>query len=331
MTTNPQSPAAPPKVSVIIPVYKAEAFIERCVRSLLEQTLDEMEFLFIDDCTPDYSMGILQRTLSEYPDRQGQVIFHQMDRNSGQAAVREWGSRHANGEFVIHCDSDDWIEPDMYRQLYEKACREDADIVICDYDVTDGTNVLETHPGCISTDKDQLVRRMLLQKDSWSLCNKLVRRIPCYRDDLRFPTGNLGEDMVITFQLLFNGGKLAYVPHIFYHYFSHPGSITHTETEERRMINFRHNKANADLLFDLLREKGLSSSLSDEILYVKWLIRTQLWLTRFDKEKYDLWDSTYPEMGKRILFSPHISFRDKVKYILTCLRIYPFRNAAPSN
>lgn len=328
MMDLPQSPPAPPKVSVIIPVFKAEDFIERCTRSLMEQTLDEMEFLFIDDCTPDGSMEVLMRTLSGYPARQGQVVLHRMERNSGQAAVREWGCRHARGEFVIHCDSDDWVEPEMYRQLYDKACRENADIVICDYDVTDGTEVLEIHPGCVGTDKDLLLRRMLLQKDSWSLCNKLVRRDPCYGEGLRFPEGDLGEDMVLTFQLLLNAGKVAYVPGIFYHYFSHPGSITHTEAEDRRMVNFRHNKVNADLVFDLFREKGLSDSLADEIVYAKWCVRRQLWLTRFDKERYALWDATYPETDRHILLSPQIIFREKVKYILTRLRIYPFRKAA---
>ena len=82
-----------PKVSVIIPVYGVEKYIERCARSLFEQTLDDIEYLFIDDCTPDRSIEVLKSILEEYPNRKEQVIIHRMEQNSGQAAVRKWGSR----------------------------------------------------------------------------------------------------------------------------------------------------------------------------------------------------------------------------------------------
>ena len=81
-----------PKVSVIIPVYGVEKYIERCARSLFEQTLDDIEYLFIDDCTPDKSVDILKHVLEEYPQRKSQVVIHRMEKNSGQAAVRKWGT-----------------------------------------------------------------------------------------------------------------------------------------------------------------------------------------------------------------------------------------------
>ena len=80
-----------PKVSVIVPVYGVEKYMERCARSLFEQTLDDIEYLFIDDCTPDRSIEILQQVLEEYPHRKPQVTIHRMEQNSGQAAVRKWG------------------------------------------------------------------------------------------------------------------------------------------------------------------------------------------------------------------------------------------------
>ena len=127
-----------PKVSVIVPVYGVEKYIDRCARSLFEQTLDDIEYLFIDDCTPDRSIDILQQVLDEYPQRKPQVVIHRMEKNSGQAAVRKWGMQNATGEYVIHCDSDDWVDTDMYRAMYEKAKEEEADVVVCDYFVHDG-------------------------------------------------------------------------------------------------------------------------------------------------------------------------------------------------
>ena len=82
-----------PKVSVIIPVYGVEKYIERCARSLFGQTLDDIEYLFIDDCSPDKSVEILEHILLEYPQRRDKVIIHRMEHNSGQAKVREWGMR----------------------------------------------------------------------------------------------------------------------------------------------------------------------------------------------------------------------------------------------
>ena len=130
-----------PKVSIIVPVYGVEKYIERCARSLFEQTLDDIEYLFIDDCTPDKSVEILKRVLEEYPHRKSQVVIHRMEQNSGQAKVREWGMRNATGEYLIHCDSDDWVDMDMYRIMYEEAKRTDADIVMCGYKATDGVRV----------------------------------------------------------------------------------------------------------------------------------------------------------------------------------------------
>lgn len=141
------------KVSVIIPVYGVEKYIERCVRSLFEQTLDDIEYLFIDDCTPDRSIDILKQVLEEFPHRKCQVVIHRMKQNSGQAKVREWGMRNATGEYVIHCDSDDWVETDMYRLMYDEAKRIDADIVMCGYKVTDGQTVL------VSLITNRLIRR----------------------------------------------------------------------------------------------------------------------------------------------------------------------------
>ena len=168
-----------PKVSVIVPVYGVEKYIERCARSLFEQTLDDIEFLFIDDCTPDRSIEILQQVLEEYPQRKPQVIIHRMEYNSGQAAVRKWGMQNATGEYVIHCDSDDWVDKDMYRAMYEKAMEDEADMVVCDYVVSDSEKILERYIGCVDDNTDNFIMDIFHQKVSWSLWNKLFKKRIC--------------------------------------------------------------------------------------------------------------------------------------------------------
>ena len=121
-----------PKVSVIVPIYGVEKFIERCARSLLEQTLDDIEYIFINDCTPDHSMEILQKVISDYPHRKQQIRIVCMPINSGIAAVRRHGIKLSNAEYIIYCDSDDYIDRDMLEKMYVKALETNADIVMVD-------------------------------------------------------------------------------------------------------------------------------------------------------------------------------------------------------
>lgn len=164
-----------PKVSIIIPVYGVEKYIERCIRSLFEQTLRDIEYIFIDDCTPDKSVEILKRVLEEYPQRKSQVVIHRMEKNSGQAAVRKWGMLNATGEYVIHCDSDDWVDVHMYEEMYNKAIEEDADVVVCDFCSTDCENE-QYSKGLISKERENVIVDVLLWRIAGCLWNKLVRR-----------------------------------------------------------------------------------------------------------------------------------------------------------
>ena len=122
-----------PKVSVIVPVYKAEKDIERCCNALFGQTLDNIEYIFVDDCTPDDSVGIINRTLEKFPDRRSLVKVLHQEMNSGVSACRQLGLNNASGCYIIHCDSDDWPDIDMYETLYSKAIQENAEVVCCDY------------------------------------------------------------------------------------------------------------------------------------------------------------------------------------------------------
>ena len=122
-----------PLVSVIVPIYGVEPYIEKCARSLFEQSLENMEFIFVNDCTPDKSVEILRQVIEDYPRRYLQIQIIEHEENRGLAMARNSGLLIAKGEYIIHCDSDDWVELDMYEEMYEKALEKNADIVICDY------------------------------------------------------------------------------------------------------------------------------------------------------------------------------------------------------
>ena len=109
------------KVSIITPVYNAGPYIERCARSLFGQTLDSLEYIFVNDCTPDNSMEVLAAVMEEYPERKPHVKILNHTVNTGQSGARKDGMAIASGEFIIHCDADDWVDLDTYERLYNKA------------------------------------------------------------------------------------------------------------------------------------------------------------------------------------------------------------------
>lgn len=121
------------KVSVIVPIYQVAAYIERCARSLLEQTLENVELIFVDDCSPDESMQILQTVLAEYPERRVKVRVVRHVGNQGLPAARNTGLALAEGKYIFHFDSDDWAENTLLERLYDAAEEADADFVWCDW------------------------------------------------------------------------------------------------------------------------------------------------------------------------------------------------------
>ena len=118
-------------VSLIIPIYNTEQFIERCLRSVFEQTFENVEYILINDCTPDKSIEVSERVIKQYPDRKVSIVNNQ--KNIGLAGVRNIGIKMAKGEYIIFIDSDDYVEPAMLEEMYHKAKVSSADIVIADY------------------------------------------------------------------------------------------------------------------------------------------------------------------------------------------------------
>ena len=196
-----------PKISVIVPVYKAEAYLHRCVDTLLAQTFPDFEILLIDDGSPDKSGELCD----EYARKDCRVCVYHKE-NGGVSSARQYGIDHARGEYTIHADPDDWVESTMLEELYKRAKDEDADMVICDYYVDEKSET-----------------KYIVQQPS-SCCNKLVRRV-CYdRYNVTFPLDfSYCEDLFVNVCLLLNDIKVAYLPKAFYHYdqIVNPSSLVH--------------------------------------------------------------------------------------------------------
>ena len=202
-----------PSISVIVPVYRAEDYLERCVESLLSQTFPDFEILLVDDGSPDHSGAICD----DYARKDDRIkVFHKL--NGGVSSARQYGIDHAIGEYVIHADPDDWVESSMLEELYNKAKEEDADMVICDYYMNYENKQVYKKQEPSSLDH-RTVLKELFQQLHGSCWNKLVRRA-CYNDTgTRFPEGfTLWEDRFVCCSLLLTDLKIAYWGKAFYHY-----------------------------------------------------------------------------------------------------------------
>ena len=309
-----------PKISVIIPVYGVEKYIERCARSLFEQTLDDIEYLFIDDCTPDKSIEVLNQVLDEYPHRRSQVIVHRMEQNSGQAAVRKWGMQNATGEYVIHCDSDDWLEKEAYLLMYTKAIEHEADCVICGYSVTDGVNYNIQKDYNLSLNKSELLEKMLKGEVSWALWNKMVSKKIISSPKYKYPNADMGEDMVLSLQACFYCKKITYVNIPLYYYFHNNASITKKRDFISTKKIYLQLLENTDMLISNLKQMGEFSDLS--FVRRKYDVKAILHPYVHRKEIYQLWESTYSDLSINYMIKGCIPFAEILRFYLIKIGLY---------
>lgn len=189
-------------VSVIIPVYNVGKFIERCVRSLMEQTMDNVEYIFVDDASPDNSIQILQKVIADYPNRRDNVRILTHAENKGLPAARNTGLAVATGEYIFHCDSDDFVEKNLLSTLYETACNENADIVWSDYYISYPNNERYLKQPSYDTPEAAL-KGMLHGRMKYNVWNKLAKRSLYIEHNIEFPAGYaMGEDMTMMFLFL---------------------------------------------------------------------------------------------------------------------------------
>jgi glycosyltransferase involved in cell wall biosynthesis len=120
-------------VSILIPVYGVEKYIEKCAHSVFSQTFERIEYVFVDDCTKDGSVDKLQQVLELYPARKSSTRIIKHEKNRGVAAARQTAIDAATGDYLLFVDSDDYIEKNMVELLYKKAFEKNADIFFVNF------------------------------------------------------------------------------------------------------------------------------------------------------------------------------------------------------
>lgn len=202
------------KVSITVPVYNVEKYLRCCLDSLVGQTLKDIEIILVDDGSIDRSSQICDEYAAK--DHRIRVIHKE---NGGLASARQIGLEHIRGEYYTVCDSDDWVEPEMYEELYNKAIEEDADIVLSDY-YTNYPNSRQTKsPSYKFINQDQYILDVMSHKTVASTWCKLFRTHTIRRQNIKYEDGiNLGEDALFLYKVLLSPVNISVVNKAFYHY-----------------------------------------------------------------------------------------------------------------
>lgn len=235
-------------ISVIVPIYKVEAYLRKCVDSIIGQTYKNLEIILVDDGSPDGCGAICDAYAAE--DDRIKVIHKQ---NGGLSDARNAGLDIMTGEYVGFVDSDDWIEPEMYEKLMENMKHFQADIsfggVSDDLErdgVVKSVKVSDYGPKPFAESNTDAMKRYFL--GSWAAWDKLYKA--SLFNNIRYPKGEINEDEAIVLRLLEQCENVCYTNEIFYHYMHRQGSgsITSSDFSKKKLIWADHCKANLEFV-----------------------------------------------------------------------------------
>lgn len=296
-----------PKISVLIPVYNVEKYVERCILSVLGQTMQEgVEVIIVNDCTPDRSMEIIHEVLRVYL-KESKMKFRivEHDTNQGSGVTRNTLMANAKGDYTIYIDSDDYIEPNMLEEMYNKAMEENADIVGC--------NIILEYPQKREEwvyDNDSLMR---IEGVYSSLCNKLIRKSLYVEHNISSFNISMWEDTSVTFRLRFFSKKTVVIPKGFYHYIV--GENDNSICKNYTIKNLEEQILCAKKLEEFIKQQGKEDEYKPVIANLKFRSKDALFSnpTLLD---YKYWRAVFPESNASIWKFNYLPIYQRVNYIL---------------
>lgn len=299
-----------PKISIIIPVYNTEKYLERCLKTVINQSLKEIEIIIVNDCSPDNSLEIIKK----FEEKDRRIILIDKEKNEGLSEARNSGIKLAKGEYILHVDSDDWIEPNYFEDVYNLAKKENADVVITDFfiDYDNGEFFIQSdqkNQNGLELNKKQTINNIVLGKSFPCVWNKLFKRELYIKGEISHPKGkSLGEDLYVTPKLLFLANKIIKLNKAYYHYIQNNSSITKTRITVSKLKDI-------DFVLSGLNEFFKDKDIDIDILdfnyryYNDWIYQV----------KYDFEDSEYIqiynkfiEIIKKITIKEEFSLRARV-------------------
>lgn len=290
------------KVSILVPFYKVEKYVGRCVESLFTQTYHNVEYVFVNDCTPDNSMEVINDKIEEYGlASKCKMIVH--EQNLGISASRNDCLDNMTGDYFLFIDSDDYIDTDMVELLVEAAIKENADISGCGYIEEFADHSVE-HPQKYTNDHDEMMRAITLLTIKGVMWKLLVRStiVTDHRDEVRFiPDRNMVDDYLFCCQIFYYAQRFVGVDRCMYHWIQYnPNNYTHTT-----VFAVESQAAAIRKVEQFYKEKGIYGVVEEELTQRKFISKLPLLLDRncFNVTK---WRAIFPESNdvyKKMYFS----------------------------
>ena len=216
------------KLSIIVPVYGVEKYIDKCLNSLVKQSLKEIEVIVVNDGTKDNSQKIIDKYVKKYPDK----IKSYIKENGGQGSARNYGLKKATGEYIGYVDSDDFVEKDMYKKLYNKAKENNYDIVVCgNYNVSEDyqNKNIDTFINNYNTDLEKIFFGKM------AVWNKIYKRDILIKNKLEFKEKVWYEDLAFTLKAIMNSNTFAFIDEPLYDYLIREGSTMNNSNVQRNL------------------------------------------------------------------------------------------------
>lgn len=269
------------KISVIIPVYNSEKYIEKCLDSVLNQTYKNFEIIVINDGSKDNSKEILEKYAKKYPN----IIRHIEQENKGVAKTRNYGIQIAKGEYIAFIDNDDYIDNDYLENFVNVAKTGEYDAVIGGYrrPNEDGKIIKEVH----------------LQDEEWSKFivfapwAKIYKKEYLLKNDITFLSNNIGEDVYFNLQALLISDKIKIIDYVGYNWFFNTKSVSNTTQKDLSKINVFYLLDNC---YEVLKEKGVLDSKHQliEMYFIRYIVWYLLFTTK--KAKYNAISEQYDKL-----------------------------------
>lgn len=283
-----------PVISIIVPVYKADKFLKRCVDSILAQTFTDFECILIDDGSPDSSPAICD----EYAKKDPRVkVIHQ--KNGGVSAARNAGLDAALGEWIGFVDSDDWIEKDTYEVALNAAVEQNADIVQWQLDFPGSTRKIDygiTQDCLLLVDRNHCLT--WLQNSCYTqLFNKKI----IDENRIRFPLDvSMGEDRCFSYCCIASSSKVWQLNRVLYHYFQNEEGICLSNYGEEKIFQDEFSLRQTE---KFLKQKGYDvyKKFRNSLFWAKFDVKNHCY-TKMDTIDLKLWRAVFPEINFGLLF-----------------------------
>lgn len=215
-----------PKVSIVVPVYNVEDYLIRCLDSLVNQTLQDIQIIAVNDGSTDNSGKLLQIYEKKYPEK----IKVLEKKNGGLSDARNYGIPYATGEYIAFLDSDDYVELDMYEIMYKKAKEEDSDMVECNF-IWEYPNKKKVDVGAIYHNKKEMI--IYARVVAW---NKLIKKSVLDMAKVEYPKGLRYEDVEFFYKMVPYYNRVSFVKEPFVHYIQRSSSISNSQNERTKEI-----------------------------------------------------------------------------------------------